>query len=504
MTKVVLKLISKRVASLTALAWIAVSGFAPGLAQVPNFDNLAPPATPFNNNFPPPGNFDAYLLGGGDRLTIDIFEVPQYSGIYQVPADGVIQLPLIGGVRVEGLTIQEASQLISANYDRFLKRPLVTIRLLSARPINVSVSGEVTRPGSFTVSLIGGAGDNPGVQYPTLAQALKQAGGITLAADLTQVQVRRKVSPNSDRTFTVNLEDFVQSGRGSQELTLRDGDSIFVPTATQVSLREVRRLATVDFAADLERARTVAVVGEVQRPGAYTLAGVATAASTNQLAGITGGLPTVTSAIEQAGGIKPLADVRNIQIRRQTQIGTEQVIDVNLWQLLQAGDINQDTVVQNGDTIVIPRARNISAAESAEIASARFSPETIQVSVVGEVRSPGVINIPPNTPLNQALLTAGGFDQARADEEDVRLIRLNEDGTVITKEVNFSITEGVNERSNPILQDNDIIVIGRSDGARFADRLNTVLGPTAAGLALFSIPSRIVDVLRILGIVNSN
>ncbi|MEC4988572.1 MAG: SLBB domain-containing protein [Oscillatoria sp. PMC 1068.18] len=499
-----LKLIYQPVASFTALAWIATSGFAPGLAQVPNFDNFTPaPATPFNN-FPSSGNFDAYLLGGGDRLTIDIFEVPQYSGVYQIPADGVVQLPLIGGVRVDGLTIQEASQVISARYDQFLKRPLVTIRLLSARPINVSVSGEVTNPGSFTVSLIGGAGDNPGVQYPTITQAIKQAGGITLAADLSQVQVRRRSSQNAERSFTVNLQAYVESGRGSQELNLRDGDSIFVPTTTQVSLREVRRLATVDFAADLTKARTVAVVGEVQRPGAYTLAGVATAASSNQLAGIAGGLPTVTSAIEQAGGIKPLADLRNIQIRRQTQLGTEQVIELNLWQLLQAGDINQDTVVQNGDTIVIPRASQISAAEAAEVASARFSPETIQVSVVGEVESPGVINIPPNTPLNQALLTAGGFDQARADEDDVRLIRLNPDGTVITKEISFSITQGINERSNPILQDNDIVVVGRSGGARFADRLNTVLSPTTAGLALFSIPSRIVDVLRILGIVNSD
>jgi len=45
---------------------------------------------------------------------------------------------------------------------------------------------------------------------------------------------------------------------------------------------------------------------------------------------------------------------------------------------------------------------------------ASFSPTTIQVSVVGEVKNPGLVNIPPNTPLNQGLLTAGGFNNSRA------------------------------------------------------------------------------------------
>lgn len=54
------------------------------------------------------------------------------------------------------------------------------------------VSGEVTRPGSYTVGLQGGAGDNPGVQYPTIIGALTLAEGVTLAADLRQVQLRRR------------------------------------------------------------------------------------------------------------------------------------------------------------------------------------------------------------------------------------------------------------------------------------------------------------------------
>jgi polysaccharide export outer membrane protein len=71
----------------------------------------------------------------------------------------------------------------------------------------------------------------------------------------------------------------------------------------------------------------------------------------------------VTRAIDLAGGIKPLADVRRVQLRRLTKSGTEQLIDINLWQLLQTGDVSQDAILQDGDTIVVPTATVVNPAE---------------------------------------------------------------------------------------------------------------------------------------------
>lgn len=499
-----------------AIAW---GSPLPSLAQLPNFPPpasqipLSPPQ-PLNQPFLPPEietapftappDFvappagtpleDVYLLGGGDRLSIDIFEVPQYSGVYQVPVDGIIYFPLIGGVQVGGLTIQQASEAISAQYSQFLKRPLVTIRLLNTRPLNIFVSGEVANAGTFTIDLIGGAGDNPGVQFPTLGQALKEAGGVTLAADLSQIEITRRLTGGETATYTVNLEQILQNGAQGQDLALRDGDSIFIPAATEVDLRMLRRLANLDFAADTAAGRTVSVVGEVNRPGSYYI----------QLSspGVQSSLPTVTRALQEAEGITPLADVRNVQIRRQTKSGTEQLIAINLWELLQTGDVSQDTVLQDGDTIIIPETDDLSAAEATELATARFSPDTIQVSVIGEVDDPGLVNLPPNTPLNQALMTAGGFEGARADSDVVRLIRLNPDGSVVSREVPFDITQGVNEQSNPLLRDNDILVVGRNRGTQFNDTLNNLLSAGTNALAWFSVPSRIFGILEVLGIVD--
>ncbi len=135
-------------------------------------------------------------------------------------------------------------------------------------------------------------------------------------------------------------------------------------------------------------------------------------------------IPTVTKAIQVAGGITQSADIRRIQVRRLTKGGSEQVIDVDFWKLLQAGDMRQDLPLQDGDTVVIPVAKTISPADATTLASASFSPDKISVYVVGEVAKPGLVQVPPNTPLNQAILAAGGFNN-RAKQGSVKFVRLN-------------------------------------------------------------------------------
>ncbi len=453
-------------------------------AQLPTFEEpaIARPTTTSPRYEPD------YSLGGGDRIRLDIFEVPQYSGEYQIPPGGVLNLPLIGSVSVEGLTLEQASQTISSQYASFLKRPLVTLTLLTPRPLNVSVSGEVNRPGSYALSLVGGAGSQPGVQFPNLAQAIEQAGGITLSADIRRVQLRRLQRLGSEDVITIDLLELVQTGNSPQNLKLRDGDTIFIPTSTNVTLSEIQQIAATGFAPKPDEPRTVAVVGEVTRPGSYVVIGGNTRTSERTL-----GLPTVTRAIQLAGGIKPMANIRQIQVRRLTRSGTEQIIAVDLWQLLQSGDFNQDTILQDRDTIFVPTAPEMSPSEATELATVSFSPDTIQVSVVGEVIRPGVVQVPPNTPLNQALLTAGGFDQNRASKSSVELIRLNPDGTVSKRTVPIDLAQGINEESNPILRNNDIIVVDRSNVVRVTDSIQTTLQPVDRVFGF-------LNILRLLGI----
>jgi len=106
--------------------------------------------------------------------------------------------------------------------------------------------------------------------------------------------------------------------------------------------------------------------------------------------------------------------------------------------------------------------------------------------VVGEVKRPGTIEVPPNTPLNQAILTAGDFDKRRANQSTVELIRLNPNGTVTKTSINVDFSQGINEKTNPILRNNDVVVVHRSNLASATDTLGTVLSPFTGLTGLFN------------------
>ena len=432
-----------------------------------------------------------YALGGGDRIKVNVFEVPDYTGEYVIPPGGAVNLPLIGSVQVEGLTTEQAADAIARRYARFLRRPIISVNLLSPRPINVFVAGEVTRPGAYTLSLSGGAGQDPGIQYPTVLAALTTAQGVTLSADITEVQLRRQIGGGRQQTVTLNLDELIKTGRSFQDITLRDGDTVYVPTSQNFDVAGARNLAAANFAADPTRPRTVAVVGEVIRPGSYLVQSGATEGTGSDTGTPTiSGQPTVTRALQLAGGITPTANVRNVIIRRPTRTGTEQIINIDLWRLLTSGDVNQDVIVQDGDTIVFPTATEVNPAEATQLATTTLSPSQIQINVVGEVKNPGAVQVRPNSSLNQALLAAGGFNDARATDGKVDLIRLNPDGSVTKRLVKVDFKAGINEETNPILRSNDVVLVSRSGIAKTGDTINTVAGPLGT----------IFNVLRVFGI----
>ena len=482
----------------------------------------------------------------------------------------------------------QAGGVISTAYSRLIRDPQVTVSLVNLRPVQIAIAGEVNRPGSYTVSLASGTENKNTIQFPKLTQAIKNAGGFTQAANLRQVLVRRPQKFGPEQIIPVDLWALLQAGDLSQDMTLRDGDTIFIPTANNLNLAESPQLAAASFAADKSQSITVAVVGEVARPGSYVVkpnetgdrptltialqnaGGVTQAADVrfiqvrrptktgtdqiinvdlwqllqagdlrqnlileqgdtifiptasevnlaqaNQLAATNiaadktqplsvaivgevlrpgpytikadekGSLPTLTKAIQTAGGITQTADIRQIQLRRPTRNGTEQIFNLNLWQLLQAGDLRQDMALQQGDTIVIPTATALNPAEATQLAAASFSPNIIKVNVVGEVTKPGIVEVAPNTPLNQALLAAGGFNN-RARKATVDLIRLNPDGTVYKRSLDVDFAKGINDKNNPSLRQNDVIVVGRSGLTQVSDTLGNILSPIGGIFSLFN------------------
>jgi polysaccharide export outer membrane protein len=421
-----------------------------------------------------------YTLGPGDRINLNIFQVEEYSGEYPVLVDGTISLPLVGKVRVSDLTLKQTEQTVGEKYSLYLKRPIVTVGLVSPRPMSVTIAGEVNNPGAYKTNF----DQNP--QFPTAIDMVRQAGGITTLADMRNIQITRRFQ-GREKVYNVNAWTLFEQGRLA-DLRLRDGDTVFIPTVEKIDLAEIERLASAGSTFGITEPIEVAMVGEIYRPGTYKIAPGTTANNPAQgQQNAQGGdlPPRLSDALRSAGGIKPLANIRQIEVQRQTWDGQTRTINVDLWELLQAGKRNQNLILQEGDTIVIPQADKIAEEDAQQIAAASFSPDTIRVNVVGEVQSPGPVEVPPNTPLNQAILAAGGFNQSRARTGSVELVRLNPNGTVAKRSIDVDFAENPSEENNPTLHNNDVIVVGRSATAAVGDTVGAVLSPVFAPLNLF-------------------
>lgn len=425
-----------------------------------------------------------YTLGAGDQIKLNIFQVDEYSGEYPVLVDGTISLPLVGRVDVRGLSLKETSEVVSKKYSTYLKRPIITVGLVTPRPLKIGVSGEVDNPGSYQVSI---SADSP--QFPTVTDLLEQAGGINTIADVRSVRVTREIK-GKEVIYNSNLWDLLTRGQIKQNISLRDGDTIFVPTANEINTAELNKLATASYGIQTDKPIQVAVVGEVNRPGSHFVQPEQLTRGNNG-GGTNEGKqesipPRLSQAIGAARGIKPLADVRDIKIKRTAWDGSEKIISVNLWELIQSGDTNQDLILQEGDKVVIAKATNLTEKDRRTIAKGSFN-QNITVNIVGEVVTPGPVEVEPNTPLNQAILAAGGFDTQRANSNEVELVSLKPDGTVEKRKIKVDLGSEVNDETNPVLNQNDVVVVGRSGTTSATDTAGKVLSPLGALGGIFGL-----------------
>jgi polysaccharide biosynthesis/export protein len=177
---------------------------------------------------------ETYQLGGGDRLLVTIKNAPEWSGEKEVTKDGTLNLPKVGTISVKGLTLKRAEEAIANHYQPHLSNPVVSVSVVQARPLQISISGAAQRPGSYLLNLTDSA------QFPKLTEALRAAGGTTASANLRRIEIRR---PNNGRmqTITVNLAS--RSQLQTQNVALRDGDVIFIPMVREANRSRTPQLA---------------------------------------------------------------------------------------------------------------------------------------------------------------------------------------------------------------------------------------------------------------------
>ena len=306
-----------------------------------------------------------YRLGPGDRLRMAVFRMEGYETVAEVLSDGTLSLPRLGSVPVWGLTLDEARGRITTGYGQILRRPIVYLDLVEARPVRVAITGEEQRPGLYSISKGG-------------TNLLSSAGGGSTPGTLIQ----------------------------------------------------------------------------------------------------TSGWPTLLDAIQKAGGLTAYGDLRRLTVQRTTGGPGSPVrkLQFDFWKVLSGAGPVTNPLLYDGDSISIPRAEDLSEPELLAVASSTFAPDTISVNVVGEVQRPGTQNLKANSPLSDALLTAGGLTR-RASEGNVRLLRLLPSGAIKQAVIRFDPAAPLGSAQNPPLQQGDVVVVDRHRWAKATDGLSDALQP---------------------------
>lgn len=238
----------------------------------------------------------------------------------------------------------------------------------------------------------------------------------------------------------------------------------------------------------------VSVIGEVETPGLYSLALAGESSSVPGSAASIPGLPTLVSAIQKAGGLTLNADLGNVRLQRRIPGTTQQLREtqLNLTSLLRTGDKTQNPFLFDGDTILIGKAITPDR-EIMELAATNFTPESISVTIVGEVVRPGVLSVKANTPLVQAVLAAGGPINWRGNRSNVELVRINRNGTATRQYFNVNYSQGVNAATNPPLRDGDTVVVNRTGLAIANDALTALTTPLTGLVNIWALVRLIQD-----------
>lgn len=255
-----------------------------------------------------------YTLGSGDKVSVSIWGISQFSGDYLLDEFGNISPDIVGRINLKGKTFQQAKKIITGRFSQVYKfnSSQIAISLSYSKVISVNVVGEVVSPGTFSIPSI-----NSAFNVLSVSKGPNQNGSVRNIA----------IVRNGKIINNLDVYNFMNSPSKSASFYLADGDFIIVPPLGKV----------------------VSILGEVNRSGKYEI-------KENE---------TLADLIKFSGGLKPSANQNSIAIISQTENG----------KVVKSFDLNEANKVKlkNGDEIIISR-RSESVSNKITVKGQVYSP----------------------------------------------------------------------------------------------------------------------------------
>ncbi len=231
-----------------------------------------------------------YMLGGGDMVRVQVFQNADLTVEARISEAGFISFPLLGAVRIGGLSSGQAERLIATRLrdGRFLQNPQVTLNVLQFRSQQVSVLGNVNRPGRYPLESTG----------MRLTEVLALAGGISSTGSDSVILISERSGSRQRRE--VDVAQLFLGGDPSGDVLIQPGDSLYV-----------------------HRAPVFYIYGQVQRPGSYP---------------IERGM-TLAQAIAKGGGFTLRANEKGARLHRKDSSGNVLQTEPRLDEAIRADDL---------------------------------------------------------------------------------------------------------------------------------------------------------------------
>ena len=231
-----------------------------------------------------------YVLGAGDSIRVTVFQSPDLTLETRIPETGVVTYPLLGAVKLGGLSVSAAEKKLADGLQsgNFVKQPQVSILVLQVRGNQVSVLGQVNRPGRFPLE----------VSNTRLSDALALAGGVAVNGnDIVTV-----VGTRNGQTFRrqIDLPAVFATANQADDIVMQNGDVVYV-----------------------DRMALVYIYGEVQRPGSIRLERDM----------------SLMQALANGGGLTLRGTQRGVRVHRRGPDGRVEVITPNLDDKLKDADV---------------------------------------------------------------------------------------------------------------------------------------------------------------------
>lgn len=233
-------------------------------------------------------------VGPGDVLQISVFGSPDLSAEVVVGDNGQISLPLVGSIAVENKSSTEIATLYADRLVRglYVKEPRVSVQVRQQRSRQISVLGEVQKPGRYPLQ-----------GRTSIVDALSLAGGLTSRADKVVTLLRRDAQGQEQEklfVFPLRLDDASTVARQTLEQELQADDVVYVGVQ-----------------------KVFYIYGEVRRPGMYPLEGDI----------------NVMRALSISGGVTERGTTRRIKITREQSSGKTIELRASISEPIKPGDV---------------------------------------------------------------------------------------------------------------------------------------------------------------------